>query len=124
MCKHFLDAIEKSLYGWFWVCPNGGKACKYKHALPSGYVFKSKSERDQERGNKADSVTVEEIIEQQRKKLGATGGTPVTEETLKSWKEDKAKRKADEIEFKRKEAAKKGGGRGLSMCSIDGTDSG
>lgn len=29
VCKHFLDAIERSLYGWFWVCPNGGKACKY-----------------------------------------------------------------------------------------------
>jgi hypothetical protein len=28
VCKHFLDAIEKSLYGWFWVCPNGGPACK------------------------------------------------------------------------------------------------
>lgn len=29
VCKHFLDAIEKSLYGWFWVCPNGGTSCKY-----------------------------------------------------------------------------------------------
>ena len=29
VCKYFLDAIEKSLYGWFWVCPNGGTSCKY-----------------------------------------------------------------------------------------------
>lgn len=28
VCKHFLDAIEKNLYGWFWVCPNDGKNCK------------------------------------------------------------------------------------------------
>ena len=29
VCKYFLDAIEKTQYGWFWTCPNGGKACKY-----------------------------------------------------------------------------------------------
>ena len=21
VCKHFLDAVEKKLYGWFWHCP-------------------------------------------------------------------------------------------------------
>ena len=115
VCKHFLDAIEKSQYGWFWVCPNGGKACKYRHALPPGYVFKTKAERDLERNSKTSEITVEEIIEEQRRKLGATGGTPVTEETLKKWKEDKAKRKAAAMEAKRKEEAKKSGGRGLSM---------
>lgn len=36
VCKFFLDAIEEEKYGWFWVCPNGGKACKYRHALPPG----------------------------------------------------------------------------------------
>ncbi len=41
ICKHFLEAVEKRQYGWFWVCPNGGKDCKYRHALPPGYVLKS-----------------------------------------------------------------------------------
>lgn len=40
VCKFFLEAVEKRLYGWFWQCPNG-KECKYRHALPPGYVLKS-----------------------------------------------------------------------------------
>lgn len=38
VCKFFIDAIEDGKYGWFWICPNGGDQCKYKHALPPGYV--------------------------------------------------------------------------------------
>jgi len=30
VCKYFIDAVEKALYGWFWECPNGEK-CIYKH---------------------------------------------------------------------------------------------
>lgn len=40
ICKFFLEAVEKKLYGWFWKCPNGGE-CKYRHALPQGYMLKS-----------------------------------------------------------------------------------
>ena len=36
-----MEAVEKKQYGWFWVCPNGGKDCHYRHALPPGYVLKS-----------------------------------------------------------------------------------
>jgi hypothetical protein len=39
VCKFFISAIEDGKYGWFWICPNGGDQCKYKHALPPGYVF-------------------------------------------------------------------------------------
>ena len=39
VCKFFIEAIEEGKYGWFWTCPNGGNNCKYKHALPPGYVF-------------------------------------------------------------------------------------
>lgn len=39
VCKYFIEAIEDGKYGWFWVCPNGGDKCMYKHALPPGYVF-------------------------------------------------------------------------------------
>merc|ERR1712141_617564 len=42
ICKHFLEAVENSKYGWFWNCPieSGGQECKYRHALPVGYVLK------------------------------------------------------------------------------------
>lgn len=36
VCKFFIEAIEDGKYGWFWICPNGGNQCKYKHALPPG----------------------------------------------------------------------------------------
>ena len=39
ICKFFLEAVEKKQYGWFWQCPNGGKDCKYRHALPPGCVY-------------------------------------------------------------------------------------
>lgn len=25
VCRFFLDAIEKEVYGWFWQCPNGAE---------------------------------------------------------------------------------------------------
>lgn len=27
ICKHFMDSVEKELYGWRWVCPNAGDEC-------------------------------------------------------------------------------------------------
>jgi hypothetical protein len=36
VCKYFTQAIEDGKYGWFWICPNGGDKCMYKHALPQG----------------------------------------------------------------------------------------
>ena len=36
VCKFFVQAIEEQKYGWFWVCPNGGDKCFYKHSLPPG----------------------------------------------------------------------------------------
>lgn len=38
-CQHFVEAVEKNLYGWLWECPNGGDKCVYTHALPPGYVL-------------------------------------------------------------------------------------
>lgn len=35
----FLEAVEKSKYGWFWSCPNG-TSCIYRHALPPGFILK------------------------------------------------------------------------------------
>jgi hypothetical protein len=36
VCKFFIEAVENQKYGWFWVCPNGGDQCKYRHSLPPG----------------------------------------------------------------------------------------
>jgi hypothetical protein len=36
VCKFFIQAIEEGKYGWFWICPNGGDKCMYRHALPPG----------------------------------------------------------------------------------------
>jgi hypothetical protein len=41
VCKYFIEAVENQKYGWFWVCPNGGDKCMYKHSLPPGYVLHS-----------------------------------------------------------------------------------
>lgn len=38
-CQHFIDSVEKNLYGWLWECPNGGEKCVYTHALPPGYIL-------------------------------------------------------------------------------------
>ena len=62
MCKFFLEAVEKKQYGWFWVCPNGGKDCMYRHALPPGYVLKSQMKALLEE-EAANQLTVEEQIE-------------------------------------------------------------
>lgn len=63
MCKHFLDAVERKQYGWFWTCPNGGKDCHYRHALPPGYVLKSQMKALLE--EEGEKLTIEEEIENQ-----------------------------------------------------------
>ena len=83
VCKHFLEAVEKRLYGWFWVCPNGGNECKYRHALPPGYVLKSQLKAMMEE-EKASQRTDEEILEEERAKIGE--GVPVTQDTFAEWK--------------------------------------
>lgn len=59
VCKHFLEAIESSKYGWFWECPNGGTACKYRHALPPGFILKSKKSKVDEK----EEISLEEFLE-------------------------------------------------------------
>ena len=61
VCKHFLHAIEKGIYGWFWECPSGDK-CIYRHALPPGFVFK-KQLKEQEELQPQDTITLEELVE-------------------------------------------------------------
>lgn len=112
-CKHFLDAVEKRLYGWFWVCPGGGNDCKYRHALPPGYVLKSQlaalaaEEKEARR-------TDEEVLEEKRAKLGA--GQQVTKRIFQEWKEDRDRRRAREKEEAKEARHKEGRMSGRELC--------
>lgn len=65
ICKHFLEAVERSKYGWFWECPSGQK-CIYRHALPAGFVLK----KDKKKDDKKDEISLEDLIERERANLG------------------------------------------------------
>lgn len=89
VCKFFLDAVENCKYGWFWVCPNGGKDCKYKHSLPEGFVLKTKEQRrlEQLAADNAPKLTLEDFIEMEKDKLGKNL-TPITPESFRKWKKE------------------------------------
>ncbi|XP_075251595.1 zinc finger CCCH domain-containing protein 15 homolog [Convolutriloba macropyga] len=99
VCKYFLEAVEKKLYGWFWQCPNGGNACKYRHALPEGYVLKNQKKDDDDEEQK---ISLEDLIEKERAMISDT--TKITLETFLIWKKKKLKERAEQ---KKSETAKK-----------------
>ncbi|XP_075510129.1 zinc finger CCCH domain-containing protein 21-like isoform X1 [Primulina tabacum] len=102
VCKHFLEAVEKKQYGWFWVCPNGGKECHYRHALPPGYVLKSQMKALLE--EEAEKLTIEEEIENQRAKVSTT--TPMTPELFMQWRQKKMEEREAGLAAQRAERAK------------------
>ncbi|KAJ1985964.1 Translation machinery-associated protein 46 [Dimargaris cristalligena] len=118
VCKHFLQAIEDQKYGWFWECPNGGPKCQYRHALPKGFILKSKKAQLAEEEAK-NQISLEDFLETERHNLGSNL-TPVTLETFTQWKKDRRARKeaAEEAEHKAKEAAFKAG-RAVNMSGRD-----
>lgn len=87
ICKFFLEAVEKSKYGWFWECPNGEK-CIYRHALPAGYVLK----RDKKKEDKPTEISLVDLIEKERAALGPHQ-TRVTLESFLAWKKRKLSEK-------------------------------
>jgi hypothetical protein len=108
-CSHFIDAVEKNIYGWLWECPNGGDKCVYTHALPPGYVLqRDKKEASKVADDDEDEKTIEEIIEEERAALPAEGLTPVTLNSFQEWKKRRAERRQKELETKAAEEAKKG----------------
>ncbi|ORY56059.1 uncharacterized protein BCR38DRAFT_356206 [Pseudomassariella vexata] len=113
VCKFFIDAIENGKYGWFWICPNGGDKCKYKHALPPGFVLKTKEQRAAEKAlmdkSPLKTLTLEEFLESERHKLTGTL-TPVTPESFAKWKQDRLDKKAAEEQARK---AKEATGRAL-----------
>ncbi|KNA10492.1 hypothetical protein SOVF_143560 [Spinacia oleracea] len=102
VCKHFLDAVERKQYGWFWSCPNGGTKCMYRHALPPGYVLKSQMKALLE--EEADKMAIEDEIEDQRSKVKTT--TPMTTELFLQWKQKLADEKAANMASQSMERAK------------------
>lgn len=123
VCKFFLDAIEKKSYGWFWECPNGGDACKYRHALPPGFVLKGSTAARKEATE--EQISLEEFLEIERYRIEKR--TPVTKEAFLQWKANrKARQDAEErSREKDKEAQIKAGkmlhasGRDLFMYNPD-----
>ncbi|XP_037283663.1 zinc finger CCCH domain-containing protein 15 [Rhipicephalus microplus] len=93
ICKHFLDALEQNKYGWFWECPNGGQKCHYRHAVPPGFVLK-KNKKNIDEAKAEDTLTIEDLIETERAKLG--GNLPrITLEIFLAWKKAKIREKQD-----------------------------
>lgn len=116
ICKFFIEAVENQKYGWFWVCPNGGDACKYKHSLPPGFKLKTKEELRLERQAEANkpTITLEDFIEIERLKLPKTL-TPVTAESFAEWKKKRLDKKQaeKELESKKQKSSKNMSGKQL-----------
>jgi len=90
ICKHFLEALEKNKYGWFWECPNGGDKCTFRHALPQGYVLN----RDKAKEEKKEEISIEELVETERANL-PFNLTKITLETFLAWKKRRVQDKKD-----------------------------
>ncbi|XP_063363170.1 zinc finger CCCH domain-containing protein 15 homolog [Cydia amplana] len=94
ICKHFLEAVERSKYGWFWECPSGAR-CMYRHALPPGFVLKRDKRKTDDRKSEMSLV---DLIERERAALGPNQ-TKITLETFLAWKKKKIKEKQENIAF-------------------------
>lgn len=108
VCKYFLEAIETRKYGFFWECPNGGNKCKYRHALPPGFVLKKKETEEEKRAReereKENQISIEEFLETERHKLGPNL-TPITYESFNKWKSERKLKKEKENDEKAKAKA-------------------
>ncbi|CCG82181.1 putative CCCH finger DNA binding protein [Taphrina deformans PYCC 5710] len=112
VCKYFLEAVETQKYGWFWICPNGGDNCQYRHSLPPGFVLKSKEKKKDEK----EKVSLEQFLETERHKI-AGEKTPVTLESFTKWKNERvAKKQAVEDEDRKQKEQRRAAGKmtGLS----------
>jgi hypothetical protein len=117
ICPHFLDAVEHSKFGHFWVCPNGGDKCVYRHHLPFGYIIKRELKR--EGGEDFEELDISEQIEIERARLDTSKGTKITEEIFMEWLATRKKQLDAEIEQSRTEGSKnKKGAQTLSGRSL------
>jgi len=103
VCKFFIQAIHKKVYGYKWECPNGDD-CQYRHCLPKDYVLTTQKDRMQEEMTIDEFYNWEEEVDAERDRLGKTG-TPVTDETFNEWKKRRdefRKQNKDDTEKKKK----------------------
>ncbi|KAJ2121876.1 Translation machinery-associated protein 46 [Coemansia sp. RSA 720] len=114
VCKHFLEAIENSKYGWFWECPSGGDKCMYKHALPPGFVLKKDRKLEEK-----EEISLEDFLETERHKLGSNQ-TPVTLESFTAWKAARQARK--EAEEQQSQNAKEKAYKAGKLANMSGRD--
>ena len=63
------------------------------HRLPMGYVLIRDKDKKKDDESEGEVLTLEEKIEEERRALPSEGLTPVTLESFKKWKEEKAKKK-------------------------------
>ena len=117
ICKYFLDAIEKKQFGWFWICPGGGEECKYRHALPPGYVLQSQIKALAKEAA-ANKKTIEEEIEEARSSINAN--TPVTAAVFSAWKKRKVVAKQQAEQQRRDERHKAGRLSGRELTELSG----
>lgn len=114
ICKHFIEALENSKYGWFWECPNGGSTCHYRHALPPGFVLKKDQKKE-----KKDEISIEELVERERANLGYNL-TPVTLGSFLDWKKKKIEeKKLKDLENQDKKLKEFKAGRNVGLSGKD-----
>lgn len=118
VCKFFLEAIEKKTYGWFWDCPNGGDQCKYRHALPPGFVLKNSVAGGGAKKDESEQISLEEFLEIERYRIEKK--TPVTAETFLKWKAER--RSKAEVEERTREREKEAQIKAGKMLHASGRD--
>ncbi|KAJ9110924.1 hypothetical protein QFC19_001433 [Naganishia cerealis] len=99
--------------------------CKYRHALPPGFVLKSEKKAAEEAAKK-EVISLEDFLETERHKLKPPL-TPVTPETFAVWKKTRMdKRKAEEEAKEKAKIAQRAAGKLTGMSGKDmfayGTD--
>lgn len=115
ICKFFIEALEQNKYGWFWECPNGGKSCHYRHALPPGFVL----QKDKKKAESKPVIAMEELVEVERSKL-PHDLPKLTLESFLQWKKRKiAERKAQAAEQEASKKAEFKAGRNIGLSGRD-----
>lgn len=118
VCKFFIEAVENSTFGYFWQCPNGDD-CKYRHALPPGFVLKSQKKREEEEAKKSE-ITLDQFLDVERHKLDQSKLTPVTPESFKEWKEKRlSKKEAEEKAVQATKSATAAAGKAVGLSGRD-----
>lgn len=76
----------------------------YRHALPPGFVLKTKEQKKLEKLAKESEpeITLEEFIELERGKLDKSKFTPITLETFAQWKKKQNEKKAEKKDQNKK----------------------